>query len=151
MVIVKYDELADAIEFVSTDYCENSAYVCTVTGSIFFVSSELEEEIPEDLETSDRYIAVPNKKDLDLGSRLALSFVAQELPDDYTAAAGFFRKRGAYGRFKDLLIARGAREKWYAYEASATEAALRLWCEENGIELGFPESAPDAKQRKEQT
>ncbi len=149
MACVKYDELADAVEFASADYLENNAYVCTVTGSIYFVSSELEEEVPEDLETSDRYIAAPNKKDFDLGSRLALSFVAQELPDDYDAAAGFFRKKGAYGRFKDLLIARGAREKWYAYEASATEAALRLWCEENGLELGFSESVPDAKQREE--
>jgi len=142
MVTVKYDELADALEFVGVAYFDNSAYVCTVTGSIYYVSSELEEEVPDDLETSDKYIAVPNRKDLDLASRLALSFVAEELPDDYDAAAGFFRRKGAYGRFKDLLIARGAREKWYEYEARATEAALRQWCEENSIELSFAKPAP---------
>jgi len=148
MAVVNYDELANAVEFVSISDFDNSAYVCLVTGAIYYVSSELEEEVPDDIETSDKYIQVPNKKYFDLGSRLALSFVARELPDDYDRAAGFFRKRGAYSRFKDLLHERRALEKWYEYEAKATEAALRLWCEDNGIELSFAKPAPDAEPQK---
>ena len=135
---VNYAELIDAFEFVSygAPY-EHSAYICGDTGKIYWVSSMLdrEDEIPDDLETSDRYIAVPHKKDLDLGRKLALSFVEQQLPDDYDTIAGFFRGRGAYRRFNDFLDSRGVIESWYAFEASATEEALRSWCRENNIEL----------------
>ncbi|MCI0561830.1 MAG: hypothetical protein MN733_25365 [Nitrososphaera sp.] len=89
---------------------------------------KLEEKVPDNLETSDRYIAVPHKNDLNLGRNLALSFVEQELPDDYNTVAGFFRNRGAYRRFKDLLESSGVLEKWYMFEASAMETALREWC-----------------------
>ncbi len=149
MAGVKYDDLANAVEFASISGFDNSAYVCTVTGATYYVSSETGEEVPEDLETSDKYIQVPTKRDLDLGTRLALWFVEEELPDDYDTAAGFFRKKGAYGRFKDLLHRRGALEKWYEYEARATEAALRLWCEENGVELSFAKSEPSAVPQKD--
>ncbi len=82
----------------------------------------------------DGYLAVPHKRDLDLGNRLALAFVAQELPDDYETAVGFFRRRGAYRRFKDLLEMRDRLESWYEFENRATEAALLAWCAENGVE-----------------
>ena len=91
--------------------------------------------LSEDLETSDRYIAVPHKNDLGLGRRLALAFVDQELSDEYDTVAGFFGRRGAYGRFKALLHARGMLERWYEFENLATEKALLAWCEENGIQL----------------
>jgi hypothetical protein len=55
---------------------------------------EEEEDLPEDLETSDHYIAVPHKNDLGLGRRLALAFVAQELSDEYDTIAGFFGGEG---------------------------------------------------------
>ncbi len=143
MVAIKYNELQDALEFASVQGFDASAYVCTVTGATYFVSSEIDEEfIPDDIETSDKYLAVPTKRDLDLGSRLALAFVAQELPDDYDTASNFFRKRGAYSRFKDLLSAKGALEKWCEYEENATKAALGAWCEENGLELSFAGPAP---------
>jgi hypothetical protein len=52
--------------------------------------------------------------------------------------ATFFRKRGAYGRFKDLLERKGLLEAWYEYEAQAVEQALRTWSAENGLQLtGF--------------
>ena len=58
-----------------------------------------------------------------------------ELPDDYDTVTGFFRRRGAYGRFKNLMDTRGKLERWYDFEARATDAALRAWCAEHGIEL----------------
>ena len=96
---------------------------------------ETEEDLPEDLETSDRYIAVPHKNELGLGRDLALSFIDRELPGDYNTAAGFFRRKGAYGRFKQLLQSRSMLQRWYDFENSATEEALRAWCEENGIQV----------------
>ena len=46
-----------------------------------------------------------------------------------------FRRRGAYARFKQLLDFHGALEKWYEFEQESTEAALRNWCSENGVQL----------------
>ncbi|XAH25021.1 hypothetical protein AAFF27_07470 [Xylophilus sp. GW821-FHT01B05] len=58
------------------------------------------------------------------------------MPAEYDRVAGYFHKSGAYRRFKDFLHAQGVLEAWYAFEARATEEALRRWCEEQGIQLG---------------
>ncbi|SOE87845.1 hypothetical protein SAMN05446935_8509 [Burkholderia sp. YR290] len=94
-----------------------------------------DEEIPDDLETSDRYLAIPHKNELDLGRSLVLHFVAHELPACYDQVEGFFQRQGAYARFKDLLARKGVLERWYAFEADAVEGALSRWCAENGIEI----------------
>jgi hypothetical protein len=138
-VSVNAEELRTTFEFVSFGAPrENNAYICVETGKIYCrsVSAGLEEEedLPEDLETSDHYIAVPHKTDLGLGRHTALAFVDQELSDEYDTVAGFFERRGAYGRFKALLHARGMLERWYEFENRATEVALLAWCEENGIQ-----------------
>jgi hypothetical protein len=135
---VKFSELLDAFEFVSFGVqFEHSAYIDPVTGAIFYVSAgiEMEDEVPDDLETSDQYIAVPHKNDLNLGRNLALSFADEELPDQYNTVAEFFRSKGAYGHFKDFLEDRDLLEKWYAFETRETGTALRSWCHENSIEL----------------
>ena len=138
-VSVNAEELRTTFEFVSFGApLEHSAYICVDTGKIYWHSLSAglgEEDFPEDLETSDHYIAVPHKNDLGLGRRLALAFVDQELSDEYDTVAGFFGRRGAYGRFKALLHARGMLEQWYEFENRATEEALLAWCEENGIQL----------------
>ena len=138
MVAVKYEDLSAAFEFVSfAAPMEHQAYVSIDTGTIYWISelSPLEEEIPEDLETSDRYIAIPHKNDLDLGSDLALRFAAAELPDRYNMVAQFFRHRGAYARFKELLASEGNLDKWYAFESESTERALRDWCTAHDISV----------------
>jgi hypothetical protein len=138
VVTVKYEDLREAFDFVSFGApMEHSAYISLETGAIYWMSevNPLEEEVPDDLETSSRYIAVPHKNDLDLGSRLALRFAAEELPGRYPQIEGFFRRRGAYARFKDLLDAEGCLDKWYAFEAEATERALRDWCAANDIQI----------------
>ncbi len=61
--------------------------------------------------------------------------MGQEVPGDYDTVAGFFRRQGAYARFKDLLQARGKLERWYEFEDHATEEALLAWCAVNGIRL----------------
>jgi hypothetical protein len=135
---INLDELRNAFEFVSSGpSSQNFAYMCMDTGIIYWKSNvmDLEEEIPADLETSDRYIAVPHKNDLQLGQSLALSFIDQEIPHEYNFVASLFRKRGAYRRFKELLQSVGLLEKWFAFEANASDIALQNWCKENNIEL----------------
>jgi hypothetical protein len=147
MVTVKYEDLQEAFDFVSSAApMEHSAHISLDTGAIYWMSdvNPLEEEVPDDLETSSRYIAVPHKNDLDLGSHLALRFAAEEMPDRYAQIEGFFRHRGAYARFKELLAAEGCLDKWYAYEAESIEKALRDWCARNGIQLVEPDGEPSA-------
>jgi len=132
-------ELVDAFEFVSvSDLGEYQAYICKRTGRIIFVSEglDLEEDIefPADPEMAD-YQAVPHRRDLDLGKRLALSFVAEQLPGSFDKAREIFSRKGAYSRFKQLLQATATLDKWYAFEARATEAALAEWCDEVGVPL----------------
>jgi hypothetical protein len=57
------------------------------------------------------------------------------LPHQYDRAADIFHSRGAYRRFKELLAAENLLEQWYAFEAEATEQALKQWCQENNIRL----------------
>lgn len=138
MVAVKYDDLSSAFDFVSfTPPMEHNAYISLDTGKIYWVSDvdPVDEDVPADLETSDRYIALPHKNDLGLGRNLALRFAAQERADLYERVEGFFRRKGAYARFKQLLEAEGVLEKWYKFEAESTERALKEWCAENDIQI----------------
>lgn len=138
MTTVLLSDLIDGFYFANAGVpYENSAFIHLDTGAIHLKSSmiELEDEPPDDLETSDRYLAIPYKNELDLGRELALSFVDQELPGEYDKCADFFRRRGAYGRFKDFLESCDVLEKWYAFENQVTEDRLRAWCEEHGIQL----------------
>lgn len=139
MVRVKYQDLSASFDFVCGGApFEHEAYISLDTGAIHWISESYpidEDDVPDDLETSDRYIAVPHKNDLDLGSRLVLDFVAAELPDRYDDVQAMFQRRGAYARFKDLLAAHGCLDKWYAFEAASTEKALKEWCSQNEIEV----------------
>ena len=138
MVTIKYEDLSAAFDFVSfAAPMEHQAYISIDTGTIHWISevNPLDEDIPDDLETSDRYIAVPHKNDLDLGRDLAFRFAAEDLPGLYNRVEQFFRHPGAYARFKELLASEGCLDKWYAFEAESTERALRNWCTENDINV----------------
>ena len=144
---VRFSELLDAFYFVSVDISyQHEAYINPATGAIFYVSPEIEDEseTPDDFETSDRYIAVPHKNDLNLGRDLVFSFVDDELPEHFETVAGFFRRKGAYRRFKDFLYRRDLLDKWHAFESRATENELRAWAKAQGIE--FTDERPQAGQ-----
>ena len=101
MTAIKFEDLSAAFDFVSfAAPMEHRAYVSLDTGAIYWVSETGpldEEDVPPDLETSDRYIEVPHKNDLDLGSHLALRFAEEELPNRFHNVEGFFRHRRATG------------------------------------------------------
>jgi hypothetical protein len=145
MVTVRCDDLMQAFEFVgSAPPMENAAYISLETGEILYASDldAIDNELPDDIETSDRYVAVPHKNDLDLGRDLALRFVGQFLPQDYERARGFFRRKGAYAQFKRLLESACALERWYKFEEDAVNSALIEWCSQNGIELRTSDDEP---------
>lgn len=133
---VNFSELLEAFEFVSSGGAgENEAYLCMETGKIYCHSEWVDdvEELPDDLEDSERYIAIPDKRELDLGKPLVLTFARHHLPDDYDKVREIFSRAGAYARFKDLLEHRGAIDRWYDFEQKATEEVLKTWCADNDI------------------
>lgn len=134
---VKFDDLLAAYEWVSSSPDDCEAFVSRITGKVHWSSStiELEDELPDDIDDASLYVAVPNKHELNLGKNLVFTFAEDRLADSYQTIANIFRQRGAYARFKDLLERKGVLEAWYAYEAEATERALREWAAEEGIPI----------------
>lgn len=138
MVAVNLEELKEAVDFVSGgEEFDNAAYISLETGRIFFHSTlvDMGEDLPEEIDDAYRYLPVPHRYDLDLSRRLALDFAAAELPADLDQVFAYFRRPGAYRRFKALLATRDKLDTWFAFEDAATESALRGWCTENGLEL----------------
>lgn len=146
MTAVAWTELSLAFDWVSSGPpMQDQAFIDRKTGAIHWVSEDDpldDEDAPEDLDDPDRYVEIPHRHDLDLGRRLALRFVARELPDLYDEVDFFLRRRGGWRRFKDLLARRGFLERWFAHEAECEERALREWCSEVGIEILPPETPP---------
>ena len=137
-VFVDYNDLLMALDWVSSGAAmENAAFVCLDTGTVHWVSAdiEMEDEVPDDIETSDRYLAIPDKRDLDLGRNLALRFADELLPGATSTVQEFFRHPGAYANFKAFLEHQGRLQSWYDYEARAIEQALREWSQEQGIQV----------------
>jgi len=105
------------------------------TGKIYWHSKvgDNDEELPDDID-EENYISIPDKRELDLGKPLVLDFAREFLPDDYDEVRHIFSRRGAYRQYKELLVQRGALERWYDFSNKSEEMALREWCAENGIE-----------------
>ena len=141
MPTVSLDQLQNAMEWASSDFLDNEAYICRQTGKIYWIAGDPgmideEEEIPEDIHNSDRYLPVPDKRDLDLGNQLAFDFAAQYQAQHYDEVRDMFRRQGAYRRFKDFLERKDMLEKWYAYSDEQVAKALGEWCETEGLSVG---------------
>jgi hypothetical protein len=95
----------------------------------------MNDELPDDINDEEKYVALPDKRELGLGKPLVLDFARQFLPDDFDDVRYFFSRRGAYPKFKALLARRSAIDDWHAFEAKATEQALRDWCALHSIEI----------------
>ena len=133
---IKFSDIEDAFFFVSMgEMYMNSAILCIKTGQIFYISDFGDsDELPEDIDDdTDKYIEIPHKNELDLGKPLVLEFLIMYLPDSVEKVDSFFRKKGAYSKFKDLIDAKGLLDKWYAFEEEEQNKALREWCKDNDI------------------
>ena len=141
MPTVSLDQLQNAMEWASSDFLDNEACICRQTGKIYWLAGnpgmiDEEEEIPEDIHNGDRYLPVPDKRDLDLGNQLAFDFATRYLAQHYDDVRDMFRRQGAYRRFKDFLERKDMLEKWYAYSDEQEAKALEEWCETEGLSLG---------------
>ena len=144
---VNLKDLQEAFEFVAAAISgEHQAFLCKQSGKLY-CCSELCDDLdilPVDIDDTDKFLPIPDKKELGLGKPLALEFTREFLPGDFDDVRQFFSQRGAYARFKGLLDQRDALAEWYAFEAKAEEQALREWCELNSIEVSDEEQRPAA-------
>jgi len=134
--MVKFTDIRDAFFFVSSEgYGFHSAVLNRETGRLYYRSEigDLDEITDADLDL-DACIDIPHRNDLGLSQELVFEFVADHLPDEYGRTQQIFRKRGAYGRFKDLLESKGLLQTWFDFEHEREEQALRQWCAENDIQ-----------------
>ena len=135
---VSLNDLREAFEFVCAgDGGEHQAFLCKQSGKLY-CHSELYDDLdilPDDIDDSEKFLPIPDKRELDLGKPLALDFARQFLPGDFDDVRQIFSRRGAYAKFKNLLDRRGMLDQWYAFEAEAEERALKLWCALNSIEV----------------
>jgi len=87
---VDFQEILGAFEFVGMSGAlgEHQAVLCRRTGKIYWRSEysgldELNDELPDDVEDDENYVAIPDKRELGLGKPLALGFAREFLPNDF--------------------------------------------------------------------
>ena len=134
-----YSDIEWAFEFVSSaPQYTNSARLALATGKVYCFDEsggDSFDDPPDDIHDGDGYIDIPHKWDLDLGKVLIHQFVEMQGPDIADEVRQIFRKKGAYARYRDLLIRHDLLDAWYEYENAMTKTALTQWCADNGIEL----------------
>ena len=89
---VSFSDVQLAFEFVSSGGMgENEAYLDRQSGKIYWHSEfgDNDEELPDDID-DEKYISIPDKRELDLGKPLVLDFAREFLPDDYDCSAAIW-------------------------------------------------------------
>ena len=98
---------------------------------IFEFDRERMQEIEEDEEN--RFIPMPSYRDL-REYELMEDFIGEMNDKAYAELlATAIQGKGAFRRFKDMLISRGMIEEWFQYKEQFYWRVARRWCEENGI------------------
>jgi hypothetical protein len=100
------------------------AYLDRQSGKIYwyFEFGDNHEKLPDDIE-DEKYIAIPDEKELQLGKALVFDSARKFLPDNYDEVRQIFNQRGAYRRFKDFWCG-GAPSN---ASAEASDRSRRSW------------------------
>ncbi len=124
-----------AVDFGLSAFADSEAYLNVSTGEIVYVGDFVDEEPPSDLYENEDYILLPTKHDLELGGPLVMYFAQRHLSNNVGDVRNIFSRKGAYQRFKHLLVTLGKLEDWYEFETEQTKLAIKQWCSENGVEF----------------
>lgn len=142
---VSLDDLENALMWVSSPpELDAAAFVSLRTGRIFSRGADgpVEEDYPADIDDGTKYVAVPHKNELDLGKPLALRFIDEHAPQVSGEVSDIFRRKGAYARFKSILVRHRLLDAWHAYENEATVRALTRWAQEHGFDVDGSPAPP---------
>jgi hypothetical protein len=137
IMVANFKDISDAFDFVSfAPMCEHQAFLNKETGQVLWHSDLADDldDLPENID-DEKYIVIPHKNELGLGKSLALAFARQYLPSEADEVESIFRRKGAYSRFKELLVRNGRLDQWHEFESHVQEKVLREWCKESGIQV----------------
>jgi hypothetical protein len=76
-VHVDWDELQNTFEFVSLEEVgSHEAVLCRKTGKFLWLTEQFDgaDEWPDDADDEEKYLAIPHKKELDLGKPLVFAY-----------------------------------------------------------------------------
>jgi hypothetical protein len=92
----------------------------------------VEQDLPAPINDPE-WVEIPSAETLGLKDDLVQAFTRDRCPWLTEAVQRCFRKRGAWGAFKDLLDAHGLIDDWEEFEQACTRNALLAWAAENSI------------------
>src|SRR5580704_13067190 len=100
-MLVSLKDIQEAFEFVCAGGGgEHEAFLCRQSGKLY-CHSELCDDLdilPDDIGDSEKFLQLPDKRELGLGKPLALDFARQFLPGDFDDVLQFFSRRGGANR-----------------------------------------------------
>lgn len=151
MPIVKLSDIVDAMDMTSDTMTH---YLNKKTGEVIPISEEEMnaaeneesfEDFPEwqqdsiktaqDILATNDYISLPSQFDIheyDMMERFCLSVKDEKISDDLYGA---IKGRGAFRRFKDMILEYGIEQDWYQFRDSAYRKKAREWCKANSIKF----------------
>ena len=92
---VSLKDIREAFEFVCAGGGEeHQAFLCKQSGKLYY-HSELGDDLdslPDDIDDGEKFLPIPDKRELDLGKPLALNFARQFLPGDFDEVRHFSAK-----------------------------------------------------------
>ena len=139
MPTVDANDLEDAVLIVSEPGTLDEAWVSLDTGQVHIRSEQVDEELaplPDDIDTSQRYVPVPHMSTLDLGLELVFDFADAAMPEEADRVRQMFKRSEAYRHFSELVEAHGLTDRWHDFREAQTRAVLAGWCQEHGLQLG---------------
>lgn len=132
--------LEDALDWVDLADSGNRARISRRTGAAHLLVGDeglLDvddiDPVPEDVEDDTLYAELPDKRDLDLGQRLAMRFAREALPGRADEIERLLHRRGGWRAFRAEVERADQLDAWYRFEDAATKAALRDWAESEGF------------------
>ena len=139
----QFETILRAFEFVSAAPLEeNQAILNRATGEIVCKTGMLdEEEFPEEVESSDNFVWIPHRDELDLGRGLAMDFAEEYIPHEKKTVKRMFRfwRKNPFSDFLAFLERLGRIGEWRAFEKQETRYALLDWCDDNEVEVDVKE------------
>lgn len=131
---VYIEDIADELEMCMDGW---EQFLNTETGEIVALADgtwvERDEELEEEIETSDCYVRLPNQYEIhewNIMKEFAESIPSAGKQERLLKA---LHGRKAYRRFKDEIINLDVEKAYYAYRFLALCRIARQWCEENKI------------------
>ncbi len=146
MIAIPLSDLVDAYERIeNTKNFESpsSAMICPALGKVlvnqgpdFDEIEEVEKSMEEDEDGPDPFedsVNFPDRQDLSLGWELCVDFATEHFPAKADEVRDYFRRKGGYRRFNDLVYRQNLQKVWMAFETDRIRAALLKWCQRHDI------------------